>query len=108
MAKVDTSKLTPMNLARVTTQLDKLYRFSDGVRSLRDQLATLQGVKKQWDGACDYNRRHFNSLDAKAQRAYEARLAAKRYYTIDGMTVPKIVYDVVEGVEAAPQMTMTA
>ena len=90
----NTDNLNPMNLARLNAALDKLYRWSDGVRSLRDQLNASDAIEKVvFDGACDWNRIKFNRMDAKQQRAYEAKLAARRYYTIGGVTVPKLVFD---------------
>lgn len=93
----NTANLSPMQLGRLNAALDKLYRYSDGVRTLRANIERLAAIgkleKAEYDGTVDWNRRRFNRMNAAEQRAYEARLKAKRYYTINGHHVPKIVYD---------------
>ena len=96
MATINTTGLTPMQLGRLNVALDKRYRFDEDVRTLREHIATLKGEKREWDGMCDWSRTRFNRMSGDEQRRYEARLKARRYYTIDGFTVPNIVWDVVE------------
>lgn len=100
MAKLDTSSLSPMALGRLNAALDKLARYDGQVRSLRDHIATLTGEKREGDGMIDYSRRRFNAMSGEEQRAYEARLKARRYYYVDGWQVPKIVWDCVVSAEA--------
>ena len=93
-----TDNLTAMQLGRLTAQLEKQYRFSDGsVQSLRAYLeSNAPLVKETGDGMIDWNRRRFNRMDGRQQAEYEARLKAKRYYYLNGLQVPKIVYDAVQ------------
>ena len=98
MALLKTDHLTPMQLGRLNKALDGLGRYDSEIRSLRQHIATLKGEKKTYDGMCDWNRRKFNQMTGKEQQAYEARLKAKTYYTIDGWVVPKIVFDAVVGI----------
>lgn len=97
MATINTANLTPMQLGRLNAALDKLARYDGEVRTLRAHIATLGGDKQEWSGMCDWSRSRFNAMNAKEQRAYEERLKARRYYTVDGWRVPKIVYDAVVG-----------
>lgn len=100
----DTSKLSPMQAARLETALAKRLRYSDGVRTLGEDLqrrfdAGQLVAKKASDGAIDYDRRKFNRMTGKEQSAYEARLAAKRYYWAEdsdgiGHAIPKTIFDV--------------
>jgi hypothetical protein len=105
MATINTANLTPMQLARTNAALDKLYRYSDGIRPLRAEIERGAGVKEEWDGGADYNRRKFNAMNHAEQRAYEAKLKAKRQYTVDGTIVPKLVYDAVVGPTAKQHFT---
>jgi len=93
MAVCDLSSLTPMQAGRVKLALEKKARYSGEVRTLGAHLETLKGEKKEGDGMIDWNRTKFNRMDGPAQREYEARLKAKRYFYVDGWRVPKIVYD---------------
>lgn len=97
----DTSRLNPMQKARLEEQLDKLMRFSDGMRTVRAQLLRLAAggplVRTVGDGFIDYNRVKFNRMDGKQQRAYEDKLRAKRYYYVNDWQVAKIVFDAVIG-----------
>ena len=95
MATLNTANLTPMQLGRLNSVLDSLWRWNGEVKTLREHIEAAKGEKREWDGMCDWNRRKFNNMDQKQQIAYEARLKAKRYYTIDGFQVAKIVYDAV-------------
>lgn len=97
MAKIITDGLTPMQLGRLNKSLAKLARYDGEVRSLRDHVATLKGVKTEFDGMVDWSRTRFNRMNGAQQAAYEASLRARRYFAVDGWTVPKIVYDAVEG-----------
>ena len=96
MAIVNTSGLSPMQLGRVNAVLDKRARYDGVIRTLREHIATLDGVKKEGDGMIDWNRRRFNAMRGDEQRAYEARLKARRYYYVDEWQVPKIIFDLVE------------
>ena len=98
---LNTDNLTPMQLGRLNTQLDKRYRYDDGVRTLRKHLEKLKAggplTKAVSDGMIDYNRRRFNAMsDGREQAAYMARLSARRHYWINGHKVPKVVYDAVD------------
>lgn len=100
----DLSKLSPMQAARVETALSKQFRYSDGIRSLGDniraQVASGQAVAKSaTDGMIDYKRSTFNRMNQKEQAAYIARLESKRLYWIDfadgtSSAIPKLVFDV--------------
>lgn len=99
MVGIRTDGLSPMQLGRLNAALEKRSRYSGEVRTLREHVATLRGEKREWDGMADWNRTKFNRMNAKEQAAYEAKLKARRYYSVDGWVVPKIVYDAVEGSE---------
>ena len=94
------ANLSAANAARLTAALGKKYRF-DG-----NQILTLgQWLDKQrsngpletveHDGFIKWSRRKFNGMNGDEQRDYEARLKAQRHFYINGVNVPKIVYDVV-------------
>jgi hypothetical protein len=102
MATLNTSTLSAMQLGRVNAVLDKRARYDGEVRTLREHIATLKGEKREGDGMIDWNRRRFNAMRGDEQRAYEARLAARRYYYVDGWQVPKIIFDLVEAEAVAP------
>jgi len=76
VVKIDTKGLTPMAAGRLRKALDAVYEFNDGTRTLREWLAQQAFVEKsEGDGIADWNR---------------------RYYYLNGVRVPKVVYDVVE------------
>jgi hypothetical protein len=91
------STLTAANAARLAAALDKPYRFEDGVRPLRDELARRKADGRlnpeTGDGMIDWSRTKFNRMDGKQQAAYEAALKARKYYYLGGLQVPKIVFD---------------
>lgn len=97
--------LSPMAAARLDACLAKQFRFSDGIRTLGANLEALFAAgklvsRKATDGAIDWNRRKFNSMNHKEQAAYEKRLSEKRYYWIEdtegvGHSVPKTVFDAI-------------
>ena len=88
------SNLTAANTARLEAALSKLIRIEGKVMSYRQFIADASAADKStFDGTIDWNRRKFNGMDAKEQRAYEARLKAKTYYAVRGVIVPKLVYD---------------
>lgn len=90
----NTEGLSPMALGRLNKALDKLYRFPDGVRSLRAQIESFPAIeKRESDGMIDFSRAKFNRLDDAEQAAYTAKLKARRYFWINDLQVPKIVYD---------------
>ena len=86
-----------MLLGRVNKALDKTYNFDGRICSMRDWIADLATItKSESSGMCDFNRKHYNNLPGTdEQEAYEARLKAKRYYWINDVQVPKIVYDLI-------------
>ena len=89
-----TDSLSPMQLGRLNAALDRQHRFADGVRTLRAELERAQVLEKsETDGMVDWSRTRFNRMDGREQAAYEARLKARRYYYINNVQVPKIVYD---------------
>lgn len=93
-ATYNLADLSPMQLGRLNAALDKLYRFSDGVRSLRAEFDRAPAIEKsEGDGMIDWSRTKFNRMDYREQAAYEARLKAKRYYYVNSLQVPKIVFD---------------
>lgn len=106
MATIVTAGLTAMQIGRLEKALDKPYRIDGEIETLRQLVEELPAypVKRIFSGMIDWNRRHFNSLDAAGQRAYEERLRKKRYYALDStmdpldgsLIVPKIVWDAVE------------
>jgi len=94
--------LSPMARGRVEKALDKQYRFSDGVMTLRQKLEKENAAHgltfDETDGMIDYNRRKFNGMDSRQQAEYMAKLKAKRYYWANlpddsGLQIPKIVFD---------------
>jgi hypothetical protein len=95
--KIDDSHLSPMLQGRVNKTLDKTYNFDGRICSLRAWIEGLTTVvKSETDGMCAFNRRHYNDLPGNdEQEAYKARLKAKRYYWINNVQVPKIVYDLI-------------
>lgn len=94
MTRINTSELTPRQAARADEQLDKHYRFSNGIFTLRQWIEAQDALEKEeTDGSMDYNRTRFNRMSHAEQRAYNERLAAKRYYFVNGVKVPKVVFD---------------
>jgi hypothetical protein len=96
--------LSPMARGRVEKALDKQFRFSDGVATLRAKLEKEHAARgltfEESDGMIDYNRVKFNRMDQRQQSEYMAKLKAKRYYWAydpdgNGYQIPKIVFDVV-------------
>lgn len=102
MSKIRTDNLTPMQAGRLNAALDKRYRWSDGaIKTLREFIEGEASIAKQTgDGMIDFNRRRFNNMDGREQRAYEARLKAKRYFYLNNQQVPKIVFDAVAETQA--------
>lgn len=43
----------------------------------------------------DYSRRRFNAMNHAEQRDYIARLESRTHYYINGVQVPKLVFDLV-------------
>lgn len=95
MARLNLDGLSPMQAGRVAVALDKLWRIGGEVMTLRQFVLASEGRKRITDGACDYNRHTFNRMNNAEQRAYEARLAARRYYILDDVPIAKIVWDCV-------------
>lgn len=89
--------LTLAHQARTKNALDKLIRVDGKVMTYRQLIAgATASDKSTFNGMIDWNRRKFNNMDAKEQRAYETRLKAKTYYAIRGVIVPKLVYDAIK------------
>jgi hypothetical protein len=98
----ETMSLIAANDARLQAALEKRWRWPDGaIRTTAEQIAIWRAAgpieKSEGDGMIDWSRRTFNRMDGNQQAAYEARLKAKRYYYLNNTTVPKIIYDSVEG-----------
>ncbi len=103
MSLFDTSKLSAPNLARFNSAMDKLFRYKDGVRSLRAEIEARHERgelvdKNASDGMIDYSRTRFNRMDGREQADYMKRLEAKRYYWINdrdgaGSAIPKLAFD---------------
>jgi len=88
--------LTLAHDARTKAALDRLIRVDGKVMTYRQLIADATVADKStFDGMIDWNRRKFNGMNAKEQRAYEARLKAKTYYAVRGVIVPKLVYDAI-------------
>ena len=89
--------LTPIELGRLKKTLDKQFRFSEGVFTLRQYIEKFAIGKRVSKGGI-FNRRYFNSLDYEAQQKYEENLSKKVEYEIilkddTYITIPKIVYN---------------
>ncbi len=91
--------LSPLQAGRLNAALDRQYRFSDGVRTLRAHIERMAAVgpleRSESDGSIDFNRHKFNRMDYRQQAAYEATLKARRYYFVNDLKVPKIVFDAI-------------
>ena len=88
------SNLNAANTARLTAALDKLIRIDGKVMTYRQFVADASVADKTtFDGMIGWDRRKFNGMNEKEQRAYEARLKARTYYAVRGVIVPKLVYD---------------
>jgi hypothetical protein len=99
----DFNGLTALQKGRAGKALDRQYRFSEGVLTLREKLEkehVTHGLSKRMVTGGGYNRHHFNRLGSYEEQAeYMARLKSKTEYYAqrpDGVcwTVPKIVFDV--------------
>lgn len=100
MVTFNLDKLSVVNQARANKCLDKLFRFSGRVMSLRAFIEENGKDKVEGDNAYKYDRRKFNRMDAAQQKKYEASLAKPAYFIKYGdclsVEVPKLVYDIVE------------
>lgn len=107
MAIIDMSGLTPAMKARTEAQLAKLIRIDGVVMSYRDYVQSLPPIppKEIHDGMISWSRTRFNRMDGRQQEAYEKRLRAKRVYVLGGIEVPKLVFDVVVGLEPTDRTT---
>ena len=83
----------------IERHLQKRYLTEHGVQTVEQIIGRMPDPprKEIFDGTCKYNRHHFNRLDYQGQKEYMARLEAQRFYALDGMTVPKSVFDAVKG-----------
>lgn len=97
-----TAKLTHLQYGRVEKVLEKLWKFSSGVQSLKENLESIEIIgKKTTDNMHKWNRRKYNRMDGDEQRAYDARLKKGRTFYIqmpEGycIEIPKIVYDLLD------------
>jgi hypothetical protein len=88
------ANIAPAAKARAGAILDALVRLPSGVTSWRqfvDNAETLDLATS--DAMIDWNRRSFNRMNHREQAEYEARLRARTYFWINGIKVPKIVFD---------------
>ena len=88
------ANIAPAATARAGAILDALVRLPAGVTSWRqfvDNAETLDLSTS--DAMIDWNRRSFNRMNHREQAEYEARLRARTYFWINGIKVPKIVFD---------------
>lgn len=85
--------------ARLNSVLDKLVRYDGVVMTWRDLVGMMpeNPDKAINDGNIAWSRTRFNRMDGREQEAYEARLNAQRFYSLNSVLVPKIVFDAVEG-----------
>lgn len=111
MAQINKEGLTPMQLGRLEKALAKQFRMDGKIMTL-EQIITdcvpADPAKTVTDGMIAWSRTRFNRMNGAEQKAYEARLKARRHYNLEcpnpqypGMEtyteVPKIVFDRVEG-----------
>lgn len=111
MAQINKEGLTPMQLGRLERALAKRFIMRGKVMTL-EQIITdcvpADPAKTITDGMCDWSRTRFNRMNGAEQKAYEARLKARRYYNLECPDpayaelecytgVPKIVFDQVKG-----------
>ena len=92
--------LAQANEARLNNALSKLYRYHDGIKTLKqnlDENATSFEVKTV--PKYEYNRRKYNNMDWAEQEAYETKLKQTKTiyvaYYADGShsDIPKMVYE---------------
>lgn len=80
--------------ARLLAALNKPYNYKGQTMTMRQIIEkTVPMVTSMSDGMIDYSRRRFNNMYEREQNAYIARLKAKRYYWVNDVQVPKLVYD---------------
>jgi hypothetical protein len=99
----NTENLKPIELGRLEKQLNKKYRYSEGIMTQKEYILKYAIDKKIYKGGV-FNRTHYNRLDNEGQIKYEANLKAKIDYDIvlkDGcsLSIPKIIYDCLEFIE---------
>lgn len=102
----DLSGLSPMAKARTEAALAKRFRYSDGIRTLGEDLQQRfdRGelvAKQETDSMIEWSRTRFNRMNGREQAEYEARLKSKRLYWLQdrdgfGHAVPKLVFDVAQ------------
>ena len=90
--------LSKANDARLAACLAKRYRFEgDAIMTLGAWLDLQRQAgpveKSEGDGMIDWSRTKFNRMDNRQQSDYEAGLRARKYYYLNGLVVPKIVFD---------------
>ena len=84
---------------RLDSVLNRLIRSNGVVMTWRDRVAMMsQNPEKSiTDGNIAWSRRRFNRMDGREQEAYEDRLNARRVYILDGILVPKMIFDAMPG-----------
>lgn len=100
MAKINTLGMTANKIAMVEQLLHKCYKTDMGVLNLQQIIEKMPDTPKKEviDGMIDYSRSRFNRLNGFDQKRYMDRLKSKRYYVVDGMIVPKTIFDAIPGV----------
>lgn len=95
MARIDPTR----DKGRTKEILDRLVNWRGRVMRWRDVIAALPDMpeKQVTTGLIDYDRRRFNSLDHEGQRGYMRRLGERRHYFVEGIEVPKSIFDAVIG-----------
>lgn len=95
----DISNLTNIQIARLQKCLNVQYRYSDGIKTLKTHLESINAKgKKILNNMSKWNRSKYNKMDAREQREYEKKLEEGRNYNIcfnDGYLteINKTIYD---------------
>ena len=108
MAIIDMSGFTPAMKARTEAALDNRFSLNGVIMTYREYIAALPPIpsKEVFDGMCDYSRSRFNRMSSNAEQdAYMKRLRAKRYYAVGEISVPKLIFDAVVGLEPTDHTT---
>jgi hypothetical protein len=95
--------LSKANAARLAAALDKPYRFSHGVDTLRGMIAAgrFSHAEAATVPRIEYNRLKFNRMDSRQQAEYERKLKETKteyrlIYAADSdryIAAPKMVFD---------------
>ena len=97
MTRINTEGLTPMQLGRLNKVLDKLWNHNGTVKTMRQIIEGKppEAMKSTGDGFMEWSRTKFNRMDGPQQKAYEARLRAKKFFFFGETQIPKVVYDAI-------------